>query len=283
MELRYRPRARTTRDLDLTIATADPAQPLAARLERVRDELQAAAEADAGDFLRYTIAAAHTELRGAPLGGARFTAEATLAGRPYGRFHLDVGFGDAVLGEPERLGGDDLLAFAGVAPASVLALPRAQHFAEKVHAYTFPWVGRTNTRTKDLVDLVLYWSTAAACRRRPICGHRGRHVRTAEHTSRAAGPSAAAGREGVGLRRPRGRGAGGRRCSRRRVRPGRGLLADACVGRGVTASPQACEGVRRPTGVAGRATRNTTLDFHNFTGIQFNSTVVLVVIPISNV
>ncbi len=155
MELRYRPRARTTRDLDLTVASADAAQPLAVRLERVRDELQAAAEVDAGDFLRYTIAAAASELQGAPLGGARFTAEATLAGRPYGRFHLDVGFGDAVLGGPERLAGDDLLAFAGVAPASVLALPRAQHFAEKVHAYTFPWVGRTNTRTKDLVDLVL--------------------------------------------------------------------------------------------------------------------------------
>ena len=42
-----------------------------------------------------------------------------------------------------------------IAPASVLALPRAQHFAEKIHAYTFPWVGRTNTRTKDLIDLVL--------------------------------------------------------------------------------------------------------------------------------
>jgi hypothetical protein len=37
----------------------------------------------------------------------------------------------------------------------VLAIPKAQQFAEKVHAYTFPWKGRLNTRTKDLVDLVL--------------------------------------------------------------------------------------------------------------------------------
>src|SRR5581483_9863657 len=36
-----------------------------------------------------------------------------------------------------------------------LAIPKAQQFAEKVHAYTFPWSGRMNTRTKDLVDLVL--------------------------------------------------------------------------------------------------------------------------------
>ena len=37
----------------------------------------------------------------------------------------------------------------------MLAIPKAQQFAEKVHAYTFPWEGRLNTRTKDLVDLVL--------------------------------------------------------------------------------------------------------------------------------
>ena len=37
----------------------------------------------------------------------------------------------------------------------MLAIPRAQQFAEKVHAYTFPWSGRVNTRTKDLVDLVM--------------------------------------------------------------------------------------------------------------------------------
>ena len=66
-----------------------------------------------------------------------------------------MGCGDAVLGEPDRLVGDDLLSFAGIGPTSVLAIPTAQQFAEKLHAYTFPWSGRTNTRTKDLVDLVL--------------------------------------------------------------------------------------------------------------------------------
>ena len=59
------------------------------------------------------------------------------------------------MGEPERLIGDDLLSFAGIGPASVLAIPTAQQFAEKLHAYTFPWLKRTNMRTKDLVDLVL--------------------------------------------------------------------------------------------------------------------------------
>ena len=40
-------------------------------------------------------------------------------------------------------------------PAKVFAIPKPQQFAEKVHAYTFPWSGRINTRTKDLVDLLL--------------------------------------------------------------------------------------------------------------------------------
>ena len=38
-------------------------------------------------------------------------------------------------------------------------LPPAQHFAEKVHAYTFPWTGRSNTRVRDLINLVLLLDT----------------------------------------------------------------------------------------------------------------------------
>jgi hypothetical protein len=78
-----------------------------------------------------------------------------LIGKTYAKFHIDVGLGDALIGAPELLVGDDLLAFAGIGPAAVLAIPKPQQFAEKLHAYTFPWVGRLNTRTKDLVDLVL--------------------------------------------------------------------------------------------------------------------------------
>lgn len=156
MELRYRPRARTTHDLDLSVGNADAAATLQVRLEWVRDELQTAADTDPGDYLRYTIAAPQAELQGAPLGGARFPCEVTLAGKLYGRFHIDLGFGDAMTGEPERLTGEAMLEFAGIAPATVLAVPKSQQFAEKVHAYTFPWTDRTNTRTKDLVDLVLF-------------------------------------------------------------------------------------------------------------------------------
>lgn len=81
--------------------------------------------------------------------------EATLAGKTCAKFHIDIGFGDALTEPPERLTGDDVLAFAGIAPVKVLAIPKAQQFAEKVHAYTFSWVDRSNTRTRDLVDLIL--------------------------------------------------------------------------------------------------------------------------------
>jgi hypothetical protein len=79
----------------------------------------------------------------------------TLAGREYGRFHVDVGVGPTSSAPPERLVGDDLLGFAGITPAEMLLVPREVQFAEKLHAYTRPWDDRENTRTKDLVDLLL--------------------------------------------------------------------------------------------------------------------------------
>jgi len=114
-----------------------------------------AADQDMGDYLSYRIGEPKQELTNAPKGGARYPCEAVLVGKVYARFHIDVGCGDALVGEPERLLGDDLLSFAGIGPASVLAIPKAQQFAEKLHAYTFPWSGRMNARTRDLVDLVL--------------------------------------------------------------------------------------------------------------------------------
>lgn len=155
MELRYRPHARTTKDIDLSIGAPATAGADAITLERVRDELQTAAETDLGDYLTYRIAAARTELQGAPLGGGRFPVEVRMAGRVFGAFHIDVGIGDALSGVPEQLQGEDLLAFADLAPARALAIPKAQQFAEKLHAYTYPWADRTNTRSRDLVDLLM--------------------------------------------------------------------------------------------------------------------------------
>jgi hypothetical protein len=153
-ELRYRPKARTTRDIDLTVAQGGD-KPLRTRLEEARDEIQKAAERDLGDYLQFIVGAQRDELRGPPLGGGSFPVEARIAGTTYGNFRVDISFGDAMTGAPEKLVGDDLLAFAGLEPARVLAISKAQQFAEKLHAYTYPWTDRENTRVKDLVDLLL--------------------------------------------------------------------------------------------------------------------------------
>lgn len=155
MELRYRPNARTTRDIDLSIGAAEPNPDLTSSLETIRDELQTVAEVDLRDYLTFRIAEPTTALQGAPQGGARFPVRALMAGRVFGSFHIDVGIGDALYGAPERLQGEDLLSFAGIDPAEALAIPKAQQFAEKIHAHTYPWADRTNIRSKDLVDLLL--------------------------------------------------------------------------------------------------------------------------------
>lgn len=153
MELRYRPRARTTRDLDLSITGTDR-ETSAGHLARLHEELRSAASRDLGDYLAFSLGESSRDLQ-APLGGLRFRCECRLAGKRYAVFRLDVGLGDPTLQEPDTLVGGDLLAFAGIEPAVVLAVPTTQQFAEKLHAYTFPWSDRTNTRTKDLADLLL--------------------------------------------------------------------------------------------------------------------------------
>ena len=153
MDLRFRPQARTTKDIDLTfVLVADAPGPVSPEM---REQLQAAADIDLGDYLSFRIGEPKKETTNAPKGGARYPCEAVLVGKTYAKFHIDLGIGDAVIGKPDPLKGDDLLDFAGIEPMVALAIPKAQQFAEKIHAYTFPWGDRINTRTKDLIDLVI--------------------------------------------------------------------------------------------------------------------------------
>ncbi len=154
MDLRYRPHARTTRDIDLSVGDLET-RSLSARLAVIRDELQTAAQIDPGDYLVFRIGAARQQRQGGPRGGGRFPVEALLASKTFARLHLDVGLGNPVIGVPDILVGEDFLGFAGLPPSRALAIPKAQQFAEKIHAYTHPWTDRVNTRVKDLVDLVL--------------------------------------------------------------------------------------------------------------------------------
>lgn len=67
---------------------------------------------------------------------------------------------DEIAGSVEHLRFPSGLAFAGYPPAvTVAVVDIAQHAAEKFHALTQPYRDRTNTRVKDLVDLVLMAET----------------------------------------------------------------------------------------------------------------------------
>jgi hypothetical protein len=149
LELRLE-RARTTRDIDLRLTGSS---------DNVLARLQQAARLELGDFLAFEVApdAEHPEIQndGMQYEGMRFRAECRLAGKPYADpFGVDVAFGDPMLGEPEVVVGDDLLAFAGIAPPTLRLYPIETHIAEKLHAYTMPRP-RPNSRVKDLPDIAL--------------------------------------------------------------------------------------------------------------------------------
>jgi hypothetical protein len=121
-------------------------------VEDLLDELQEAAELDLGDYFVFVVGRPKA-MRGAPLGSLRFSVEARLDGRPFTGFVLDVGQGDAPLGEVEWREGRADLGFAGIPKVRMAVYPLADHFAEKLHAYTRP--RERKTRVKDLLDLSL--------------------------------------------------------------------------------------------------------------------------------
>jgi predicted nucleotidyltransferase component of viral defense system len=152
LELRFHPQARTTRDVDLAIEEVVPPDRLKQRLSEVHEQLQVAAAAVMKDYFEFEIGPAKDEIQGAI---GVFGVVAFMAGREFVRFHLDLGFAGKHAGASELLEGENLLEFAGIAPAKARAISKEQQFAEKIHAYTYEWTGRQNTRSKDLVDLVL--------------------------------------------------------------------------------------------------------------------------------
>lgn len=145
--------ARTAQDLDLGLqggveyaawSGIDVAQAL-------RDELNEVGE----DRLR-VIVPEQADVK--PLGPGctsyQFSVEARLAGRRFETVGLDVSVGDALIPPFETLTGSES-AFTGIPPPTIIAISRAQHVAEKIHALTRPLDDRINTRVKDLADLML--------------------------------------------------------------------------------------------------------------------------------
>jgi hypothetical protein len=156
LELRLPGSARATKDIDITIPDLSALTKQGSdQVREIRERLQVASEMDLGDWFVFRVGAAIEEISAAPYGGARFPVEAMLAGKLFIGFRVDVALGDAVVSAPDQLVGHHLLDFAGIPPAQVAALPAEQHFAENIHPYTLPRERETNTRVKDLIDLVL--------------------------------------------------------------------------------------------------------------------------------
>lgn len=151
LEIRFA-HARATKDIDLTL----PIQLNASfDSEQLMIMLQEASHIELSDYFTFAFRPAMQELDGAPEGGFRFPVEAIMDGRPFVKFHIDIGIGDILVEPVEKITGEDWLEFAGISPAIIYAISKEQQFAEKLHAYTLPRIDRFNTRVKDLVDMLL--------------------------------------------------------------------------------------------------------------------------------
>ncbi|MDT0402802.1 nucleotidyl transferase AbiEii/AbiGii toxin family protein [Streptomyces edwardsiae] len=154
MEFRLTGRARTTKDLDLTLRPEGGSD---ADGDEVRDLLIDALAPDLdGDGFRFRVGpfvplAADTAGRG----GWRFSVESHLAGKVFAGVRVDVVDRGEEIARTEFLSLPNTLGFAGTPQRAIETVDRRQHFAEKLHAFTRDYGDRPNTRVKDLVDLVL--------------------------------------------------------------------------------------------------------------------------------
>jgi hypothetical protein len=153
LELRLE-RARTTKDVDLRLTGS---------ADDVLAQLQQAGRLDLGDFMTFEVGPDqdNPDIRndGMQYEGKRFRAECKLGGKLYGQpFGVDVAFGDPILGEPDTVVAEDVLAFADISPPTLRLYPVETHLAEKLHAYTLPR-RQPNSRVKDLPDIALLATT----------------------------------------------------------------------------------------------------------------------------
>jgi len=150
LEFRFHNIARTTKDVDFSIPHLKSADENA-----IRALLQDVVKKDLSDWFIFYIGTPMKEFDQAVYGGWRYPVEARVANRVFTKFHIDVGIGDAIISDAEWKEGENILRFAGIKPAYVALLPIEQHFAEKIHAYSYPRDKRPFSRMRDLVDLVL--------------------------------------------------------------------------------------------------------------------------------
>ena len=138
--------ARATKDADATWR---------ASLERFDDVLEAAVDTDLGDGFHFEVAAPRPMTAETDEGGLRYPVLALLDGREFERIHLDVNAVPDDHRPVESVELRHLLDFAGIAPPRVPVIPVAQHLAEKLHAYTRDYGSQSNSRPRDLYDMLV--------------------------------------------------------------------------------------------------------------------------------
>ena len=151
LEVRLGDRARSTRDLDLAVRQADE------DAGTIRDRLiEALADDPEGDGFEFRVGPAKPiDLDEAGRAGWRFAIDARLDGRTFANVRLDVVARTEEISTTDRITLRSMLAFAGFPDHQIEAVDPAQHFAEKLHAFTRPHGDRANSRVKDLPDLLL--------------------------------------------------------------------------------------------------------------------------------
>jgi hypothetical protein len=151
LEIRLGDRARSTRDLDLALRDAQGDG--SAVRELLIECLSVDRENDGFEFLVGEPTTITLEEAGRP--GWRFSVESRMAARKFANVRLDVVARDDEVSKTRRVELPGVLDFAGLERHEVEVVDPAQHFAEKVHAFTRTYGDRPNTRVRDLPDMVL--------------------------------------------------------------------------------------------------------------------------------
>src|SRR5260370_21116329 len=174
--------ARSAKEIQLSLRGRTPlSKNLKERAEQVRAMLQEAAASAFDDYFEFLVGEAKQDLDGAPEGGSRYPVQARMDGRDFARFHVDIGVGDEVIEPLDLVTGEDWLSFGGVAPPSFPIISAEQQFAAKLHAYTMPRGERTNTRTKDLIDMMLLIRGGNLEQEKAVAAIRATFTRRATH------------------------------------------------------------------------------------------------------
>lgn len=146
LALEYRiARARATLDIDITTELD---------LNEMSKVLARAAALDLDDY--FQIIVGERERPVDEMETYRFHIAVQYSnGRTFENIKLDIGFADPWLGAPLSVQIPSLLDFAGIKATTVRMIPREQHLAEKIHAYTKAYGSRPSSRVKDLIDMAL--------------------------------------------------------------------------------------------------------------------------------